>query len=67
MRQAAAQDREAECQVEERQLQHQEARDQEVQEDCSRAVLVPWVDRPGEEDRTGRSSWQACGSSLSHS
>ena len=47
------------------QLPDQEVRVQEVREGCSRAVLVPWVRRVEEEDRTVRSFWRVSGFSLS--
>jgi hypothetical protein len=67
VRQVAAQDQEAGYQEEECQPTHQEEQDQEVQEEHSRVVLVPWVDRAGEEDRTGRSFWRVSDSFLSRS
>jgi len=67
VRQEAAQDLEAGYQVEGRQPTHQEEQGQEVREECLRAVLVPWVHRAGEEDRTVRSFWRGSDSFLSRS
>ena len=67
MHQEAARDQEAGYQVGERQPTHQEEQGQEGREECSRVVLVPWVRRAGEEDRTVRSFWRASDSFLSRS